>query len=137
MACRPDLSASSLSLHSTLEVAAMTRSLPEQEVLKYLAHGHPLPTAEGSSNTTNTLRYAAWLTASVCSARMQLLPEAVPIGLFAAAGWCASVPAVLVMLLLCDALWLICKFAWHTSASVLLCDARGWAYLLLIHCLSV
>lgn len=32
----------------------MTRSLPEQEVLKYLAHGHPLPAAEGSSTTQNT-----------------------------------------------------------------------------------
>ena len=59
----------------------MTRSLPEQEVLKYLAHGHPLPTAEGSSNTTHTLRYAALLTASVCSPRIQLLSEAVLFGL--------------------------------------------------------
>ena len=53
------MSASSRSLHNTQEVAAMTRSLPEHEVLKYLTHGHPLPAAEGSSMTTNTSRYTA------------------------------------------------------------------------------
>ncbi len=55
------MSASSRSLHNTQEVAAMTRSLPEHEVLKYLSHGHPLPAAEGSSITNNTFRYTALL----------------------------------------------------------------------------
>lgn len=53
------MSASSRSLHNTQEVAAMTRSLPEHEVLRYLSHGHPLPAAEGSSITNNTFRYTA------------------------------------------------------------------------------
>ncbi|KAL0042808.1 hypothetical protein WJX79_000565 [Trebouxia sp. C0005] len=52
----PDVSASSRSLHNTQEVAAMTRSLPEHEVLKYLSHGHPLPAAEGSSITSKSFR---------------------------------------------------------------------------------
>jgi len=55
------VSASSRSLHNTQEVAAMTRSLPEHEVLKYLTHGHPLPAAEGSSMTNNTFRYFAFM----------------------------------------------------------------------------
>lgn len=37
----------------------MTRSLPEQEVLKYLTHGHPLVGAKGSTMTDNTSRYVA------------------------------------------------------------------------------
>ncbi|KAL0023136.1 hypothetical protein WJX77_005599 [Trebouxia sp. C0004] len=63
----PDVSASSRSLHNTQEVAAMTRSLPEHEVLKYLSHGHPLPAVEGSSITNNTFR-------SMYSNSMQELP---------------------------------------------------------------
>lgn len=57
--CRPDVSASSRSLFGTLEAAAMTRSLPEQEVLKYLTHGPPAVGAEGSVMTNNTSRYVA------------------------------------------------------------------------------
>ena len=56
------MSASSRSLVGTLEAAAMTRSLPEQEVLKYLSHGHPTVGAEGSTMTHNTSRYfALWV----------------------------------------------------------------------------
>ena len=58
LACRPDVSASSRSLVGTLETAAMTRSLPEQEVLKYLSHGQPLVGAEGSVMTNTTSRCA-------------------------------------------------------------------------------
>ena len=64
--CRPDVSASSRSLHNTQEVAAMTRSLPEHEVLKYLTHGHPVLAAEGSSITSNTFRYTALFTVLLC-----------------------------------------------------------------------
>ena len=51
------MTASSRSLFGTLEAAAMTRSLPEQEVLKYLSHGHPAVGAEGFVMTNN--RYFA------------------------------------------------------------------------------
>lgn len=53
------MSASSRSLVGTLEAAAMTRSLPEQEVLKYLSHNHPAVGAEGSIMSHNTCRYFA------------------------------------------------------------------------------
>ena len=60
--CRPDMRASSRSLVGTLEAAAMTRSLPEQEVLKYLSHGLTAAEAEGSIMTHNTSRYfALWV----------------------------------------------------------------------------
>ena len=45
-------------------------SLPEQEMLKYLAHGHPLPTANGSSNT---LRYALLVFHGCCIAVVQVV----------------------------------------------------------------
>ena len=63
------MSASSRSLVGTLEAAAMTRSLPEQEVLKYLTHGPPAVGPEGSVMTNNTSRYVAlWVGCSiVCS----------------------------------------------------------------------
>ena len=95
----------------------MTRSLPEQEVLKYLAHGHPLPTAEGSSNTTNTLRYAALLTAIVCSPTTQSLSEGCAVGLPRCSRMvCVSCLMYLLrycfwQLQLCDAVWSVCKFA--------------------------
>lgn len=57
--CRPDLSASSRSLVGTLEAAAMTRSLPEHEVLKYLSRSQPTVGAEGSTMTNNTSKYVS------------------------------------------------------------------------------
>lgn len=64
--CRPDMRASSRSLVGTLEAAAMTRSLPEQEVLKYLSHGLTAVEAEGSIVTHNASRYfALWVGCTV------------------------------------------------------------------------